>query len=1277
MKKIILFLLGILPAFTLLAQPVINSFSPLSDTSGSIVSIKGHGFGQASAANIVFFGAVQATVSTASDTLLTVYVPNVATFQPITVTVNNLTACSANSFIVTHPGNSNGPFTSTSFLPGANLSSGIYPHSITFGDFNNDGKIDMLVSKGSSATVAVYANTSSSGKISFSTQQDLPALGFSHEGSATADFDGDGKLDIVIANSFNSPSVSVYRNTSTGLNISFAPKIDYAADNGPYTVAVGDIDGDGKPDMIVANNGSDTISFYKNTSSAGIISFAPKIDFKAGTNPYSIAIRDLDNDGKPDIAVTTQGSSSALLVMQNTTLGGVVSFNTAINVAALAGPFIVSIGDLDGDGIPDLAVASSGNSSIIVVKNVSTPGNFSFDTPQSFATGTYPDCVALSDLDGDGKPDMISCNRNSNNISVLRNTSTAGNISFDSHVDYAAGAVPIFTAAADLDGDGRADIVCANSSADYVSIFGNIIGANLAPVITSFTPGAGINGTVIKITGVNFTGATAVKLGNIDAASFTVDSATGITAIAGAGASGDVSVTTPNGTAALGGFVYNGPIINSFTPTVGVVGTTITITGVNFSGVIAVWFGGVAAASFTVDTVTNIITAIVSAGSSGSVAVITANGTATLPGFSFGVPSITSFTPLAASVGSTVIISGKNFHTEPANNTVYFGAVKAVVSSATADQLSVIVPAGATYKPLSVTTGNLTAFSSLPFLPTFGGDGSAISTSSYVIAANYVTGTWPTYSAVSDLDNDGKPDLIIANAVSNTISLLKNTSANGLVSFNSKIDLNTGPDPGKIAIGDLDGDGKPDIVVVNFNSGNASTISVFNNTSTAGNISFANRVDYNSGDGSLDIAIADMNKDGKPDLIVTSGNSGFFFIFINSTVATGAITFLPVQGFTQLTHGDAITVADLDNDGLPDLITSNFSDGSISVYRNQSSGGILSLSARTDYPAGSNPDFITTADIDGDGKLDILLSNYSSKNISLYKNTSQSDLISLLPAQNLAFAASNMSVADLNGDGIPDLFCGTRLTGIASILQNTTTAPGNFSFDPNVDYTISSYDTYTNVADLTGDGIPELIVTNTSSNTVSILEKITGIVPVKLIQFNAKLMNGAAALEWETANEINAASIIIERSVDGKQFNLLATIAAKDQPMFNDYQYTDNNLPSNTGEVYYRLKFVDKNGSFNYSGVKAFSLFATITGISVLPNPASSYIKVSITSKTTEQATIKISDVSGKTVITEPVNIITGANTFIINSISQFAHGLYNVQLINKEGTFNNSVLIE
>jgi len=166
------------------------------------------------------------------------------------------------------------------------------------------------------------------------------------------------------------------------------------------------------------------------------------------------------------------------------------------------------------------------------------------------------------------------------------------------------------------------------------------------PTISSFTPGSAASGSAVTIEGTYLAGATAVSFGGITATSFTVNSDTSITAVVGTGASGDVSVMTPGGTAILAGFTFiPAPTITSFTPTNGGTATSITISGTNFTGATAVSFGGIAATSFAVSSATS-ITAVVGTGASGSVSVVAPGGTATLAGFTFTV--VTAIDPVPA-----------------------------------------------------------------------------------------------------------------------------------------------------------------------------------------------------------------------------------------------------------------------------------------------------------------------------------------------------------------------------------------------------------------------------------------------------------------------------------------------------------------------------------------------------------------------------------------------------------------------------------------------------
>ncbi len=445
------------------------------------------------------------------------------------------------------------------------------------------------------------------------------------------------------------------------------------------------------------------------------------------------------------------------------------------------------------------------------------------------------------------------------------------------------------------------------------------------------------------------------------------------------------------------------------------------------------------------------------------------------------VPTITAVTPTAGPIGSQVIITGTNFNATAANNTVYFGAVKAVVSTATSTSLSVTVPFGASFEHISVTTGNLIAIAANPFIVTYPGGGGDFSASTFAAAAN-LSGAGNLTAA--DFDADGKTDLGYTDFSGNSFTILRNTSAAGASVFSSASFTITGlVNPVHIKAADMDGDGMPELVMPS-ETGNA--VYVIKNNSTPGTLSFGSKTAYGVGSSPRQVAFADLDADGKLDFIVSNSGSSNITVMINMSSA-GSISFGSFNLAT-LSTPEGVATGDLNADGKPDIaVTSNVSAGNVSVFLNNTTSS-LAFSPRIDYSTGANsfPWNITIADLDGDGKPELLNTNLGPNSVSVFRNTS-SGSYSLAAPVFLATTSSprGLAIGDINADGKPDLVTANYFSSsnFSALKNNSTT--GTISFADYVSFPAGNGTGNIVLADMNNDGLLDVITANSASGSLS------------------------------------------------------------------------------------------------------------------------------------------------------------------------------------------------
>jgi len=306
---------------------------------------------------------------------------------------------------------------------------------------------------------------------------------------AVGDLNGDGKLDLAVANKF-SADFSVLLGQGDGTFVTFT---NYSIGAAPSAVAIGDFNGDNKLDVAVADSGSTNVWVLLGNGNG---TFQAPSNYAVGDAPQAVGVRDLNGDGKLDLAVVNRASADISVLLGR----GNGTFLDATNYPADADPVAIAIGDFNGDNKLDLAVANSAlfsdpPSLSILLGN----GNGTFKNATNYSAGTSPRSVIAGDFNGDGKLDLAVASYGTfmtNSTSVLTNSAVVvllgkGDGTFPNATNYAAGQGPVSVASGDFNGDGRLDLAVANDRSANVSVLsGRTDGTFADPVSFSTAAGA-------------------------------------------------------------------------------------------------------------------------------------------------------------------------------------------------------------------------------------------------------------------------------------------------------------------------------------------------------------------------------------------------------------------------------------------------------------------------------------------------------------------------------------------------------------------------------------------------------------------------------------------------------------------------------------------------------------------------------------------------------------------------------------------------------------------
>ncbi len=322
--------------------------------------------------------------------------------------------------------------------------------ALAIGDLDANGSLDVAVANSASASVSILLGASHAVALSFTAAPSL-TLGatFDTRSVVTADFDGDGRLDVAAANAGDG-SVSIALGNGTG-TFGAATQVGVGLGAGPVALATADLDGDGTLDLVVANGTANNCAILLG-SGTGTFALSGTIALALGAQPSALVLGDFDEDGRVDVVVTNAllGNVSLALNAGGGTFAAAVSFALSLGFQGSA----MATGDFDHDGHLDLAVTSAANGTVAILLG---DGNGAFAAAAAVTVDAGSDLsgVAVADLNRDGDLDLAVGNATTGQVSVLLGTGTG---TFGPAVDFGAGADASAIAVGDFNRDGRLDL---------------------------------------------------------------------------------------------------------------------------------------------------------------------------------------------------------------------------------------------------------------------------------------------------------------------------------------------------------------------------------------------------------------------------------------------------------------------------------------------------------------------------------------------------------------------------------------------------------------------------------------------------------------------------------------------------------------------------------------------------------------------------------------------------------------------------------------------------
>ena len=662
-----------------------------------------------------------------------------------------------------------------------------------------------------------------------------------------------------------------FDSSQTGQSASPAERLAAASSGNAFgtaaqNAAVGDFNGDGIVDAALTAKGNNVAVYLANSDH----SLRAPVNYAVEFGPSSVIAVDFNGDGKLDLAVTNVDSNNVSILLGN----GDGTFRPAVNYAAGPGPASIAVGDFNGDGKPDLAITDlgafgspSGGVTILISK-----GDGTFKPAVTTPLDASPLAVVSADFNGDGKADLAVAHSSSNYVSILLGN---GDGTFQAAIKSDAGIGPIHLGYGDFNGDGKMDLAVIHRSTDILSVLtGKGDGTFAAPV--NYLSGA--SPETVSVVDIHGDGKLDLLAGG------------GANYLAALIGNGDGTFQAPPAYAAGGG------------PQ------------------------AVALADFNGDGVPDIVTANAT---SGDVSVLLGSGG----------------TKFQAAIESSV---GPGATPQPPH------PVDVVAADFNGDGKPDVAVADQQTNDVAILVGK--------------GDGT------FQTPVHYPAGVNPSSLAAGDFNGDGKPDLAVANTDFNSTRGVGNVSillGNGNGTFKAANDINAGTHPVRVMAGDFNGDGKLDLAVLN--SGATATGTGAGSVSILlgnGNGTFQAAKDYSAGLNPTALAVGDVNADGKLDLVVATQAADLSYV-LSVFLGNGDGTFKTAVSHPTAFGSHAITIADLNLDGRTDLVVAHCCGSTDMTYLLGNGDGTFQTEVH--FPGGDSPTAVAVADVNANGLPDAII----------------------------------------------------------------------------------------------------------------------------------------------------------------------------------------------------------------------------------------------------------------------------------------------------------------